>query len=126
MKMLKNALSLQKLIEATAYALEGVVSALYDASFLRLVLLGVVLGPLLTFILWPMSEVEILVIIIAFVLPLIAEIINTAIEAVVDLASPEQHPLAKKAKDRAAGATFIALVASSLLIATILISHFVQ
>ena len=38
------------------------------------------------------------------------ECANTAIEAVVDLASPEIHPLAKKAKDCAAGAVLAASV----------------
>ncbi len=36
-----------------------------------------------------------------------AEILNTAIEAVVDLVSPEFHPLAKIAKDSAAGAVLL-------------------
>ncbi len=36
-----------------------------------------------------------------------AEITNTALEAVVDLASPEAHPLARIAKDSAAGAVLI-------------------
>jgi diacylglycerol kinase (ATP) len=38
---------------------------------------------------------------------LCAEMFNTAIEAVVDLVSPEYHPLAKIAKDTAAGAVLI-------------------
>lgn len=37
-----------------------------------------------------------------------AEAFNTAIEAVVDLVSPERHPLAKAAKDVAAGAVLVA------------------
>ena len=36
-----------------------------------------------------------------------AELFNTAIEHVVDLASPERHPLAKSAKDTAAGAVLV-------------------
>ena len=36
------------------------------------------------------------------------ETLNTAVEAVVDLASPDIHPLAKRAKDCAAGAALIA------------------
>ncbi len=36
------------------------------------------------------------------------ELLNTALEAVVDLASPGEHPLAKRAKDIAAGAVLIA------------------
>jgi diacylglycerol kinase (ATP) len=38
------------------------------------------------------------------------EILNSAIEAMVDLASPDIHPLAKIAKDAAAGAVFLASV----------------
>src|SRR5665213_648895 len=43
---------------------------------------------------------------------LILEGLNTAIEAVVDLASPELHPLAKRAKDLAAAMVLIASLAS--------------
>jgi len=42
------------------------------------------------------------------------EVVNSAVEAVVDLASPEFHPLAKVAKDAAAGATLVAAVFSVL------------
>ena len=40
------------------------------------------------------------------------ECLNTAVEAVVDLASPDMHPLAKKAKDCAAGAVLLAAIGS--------------
>jgi diacylglycerol kinase len=50
-------------------------------------------------------ELSILFIVIGIVLAL--ELINTAIECVVDLASPEYHELAKAAKDTASGAVFI-------------------
>jgi len=40
------------------------------------------------------------------------EVLNSAIEAVVDLASPGQHPLAKRAKDAAAGAVLMAALGS--------------
>ena len=36
-----------------------------------------------------------------------AELFNSALERLVDLASPDQHPLAKKAKDFAAGAVLV-------------------
>lgn len=45
-------------------------------------------------------------------LVLVAELINTAIEAVVDLASPEFHELARTAKDVAAGAVLVAALAA--------------
>ncbi|WP_274651904.1 diacylglycerol kinase family protein [Paenibacillus humicola] len=46
--------------------------------------------------------------VIAIVSVLAAELINTAVENVVDLASPNIHPLAKAAKDTAAGAVLVA------------------
>lgn len=43
-----------------------------------------------------------------------AEFINTALEAIVDLASPQQHPLAKVGKDVGAAAVLIAAMAAIL------------
>ena len=56
------------------------------------------------------QEWTVIFVLIALVLGL--EMVNTAIEAAVDLACPEQHPLAKKAKDSAAGAVVVAAIAS--------------
>jgi|SRR5690606_13874448 len=47
-------------------------------------------------------------------LVLMTELINTSIEAWVDLTSPNKHPLAKKAKDAAAGAVLITAVFAAL------------
>lgn len=44
-----------------------------------------------------------------------AEFLNTALEAVVDLASPQKHPLAKVGKDVGAAAVLIAALASVLI-----------
>jgi diacylglycerol kinase len=49
-----------------------------------------------------------------------AEFLNTAIEAVVDLASPHKHPLAKVGKDVGAGAVLIAAAAAVLIGALVL------
>jgi diacylglycerol kinase len=47
-------------------------------------------------------------VVLASALVLSVELLNTAVEAVVDLASPEYHPLAKRAKDVAAAAVLVA------------------
>jgi undecaprenol kinase len=47
-------------------------------------------------------------IVFAIALVLVAELLNTAIEASVDLISPADHPLAKRAKDAAAAAVLVA------------------
>ena len=61
------------------------------------------------------SRLEWCAVLAAIGLVLTAEGINTAIEAVVDLASPEQHPLAGRAKDVAAGAVLIAAVVAAVI-----------
>ena len=60
------------------------------------------------------------VIILTTAMVFTAEFLNTAIEAVVDLASPQKHPLAKVGKDVGAGAVLIAAVAAVLVGALIL------
>ena len=45
---------------------------------------------------------------LAIILVLFAELVNTAIEVVVDLVAPDFHPLAQRAKDVAAGAVLLA------------------
>jgi diacylglycerol kinase len=54
------------------------------------------------------SKVEILFIILAIILVIMTELINTAIEQTVDLAMPDQHPVAKIAKDLAAASVLVA------------------
>lgn len=55
------------------------------------------------------------VIMIAIALVWIAEFLNTALEAVVDLASPQQHELAKIGKDVGAAAVLIAAATSIII-----------
>lgn len=53
-------------------------------------------------------ETGLLAVLVASAVVLVAEMVNTAVEAAVDLASPERRPLAAAAKDAAAGAVLIA------------------
>jgi diacylglycerol kinase (ATP) len=63
---------------------------------------------------------ELLVLLFTISLVLVAEMFNSAIEATVDLVQPNYHPMAKFAKDIAAGAvlitTIIALVVGALML----------
>jgi diacylglycerol kinase (ATP) len=61
----------------------------------------------------PARDWAVLVLTIAMVFT--AEFINTAIEAVVDLASPVHHPLGKVGKDVGAGAVLVAALAAILI-----------
>jgi diacylglycerol kinase (ATP) len=57
---------------------------------------------------------EWIALILSIGLVLSLEALNTALEAVVDLVSPQPHPLAKKAKDVAAGAVLIGAIGAAL------------
>jgi diacylglycerol kinase len=48
------------------------------------------------------------VVVLAIALVVAAELLNAAVESVVDLVSPEEHPLAKRAKDVAAAGVLVA------------------
>lgn len=61
-----------------------------------------------------LSRQEWAIILITITLVWMAEIINTSLEAVVDLASPEHHELARISKDAGAAAVLIAALASVL------------
>jgi len=67
--------------------------------------LAVGLGLLLHF-----SPLRLIVLFLITALVLTAELLNTAIEATVDLAMPKHHPLAKRAKDAASGAVLITAI----------------
>jgi diacylglycerol kinase len=72
--------------------------------------IGVIVCVLAAWLRIPPAHWALLIFTIALVL--ILEGLNTSIEAAVDLASPRRHPLAKSAKDLAAGMVLIAAMAS--------------
>ncbi len=67
------------------------------------------------------SALEWCVLLLAIALVWVSEGINTALEFAVDLASPEHHPLAGKAKDVAAGAVLLAACLAAVIGAVIFV-----
>jgi len=61
------------------------------------------------------SPVEFMLLALAISFVLFAELLNTAIEVVVDMISPEFHPMAKIAKDVAAGAVLVAAFGTAIM-----------
>lgn len=70
-----------------------------------------------------LSQPEWLAIVLCIMVVATAEIINTAIESVVDLATTEWHPLARAAKDAAAGAVLVASVGSVIVALIVFLPH---
>ena len=61
---------------------------------------------------WELSRIELAVLFITIAAVIATEIVNTAIETIVNKVSPEFHPLAKAAKDAAAGAVLVQALAA--------------
>ncbi|GAB5602502.1 hypothetical protein FJNA_10270 [Thermus sp. FJN-A] len=102
---------LKGVLRSFAFAWEGLLYAWRVQRNFRIeVLLGVLAVGLA---LWLGVDLAPILLLTALVLSL--ELINTALEALTDLASPVYHPLAKRAKDTAAAAVLLASLFALLL-----------
>ncbi|MDY0074204.1 MAG: diacylglycerol kinase [Thauera sp.] len=90
-----------------------------EAAFRQEVCLALVLIPLALW--WGGSGIERALLVASVVLVLIVELINSALEAVVDRISLEQHPLAGRAKDIGSAAVLLALLNAVLVWALVLL-----
>ncbi|HWQ23300.1 MAG TPA: diacylglycerol kinase [Gaiellaceae bacterium] len=95
------------LLESFDFAAEGVVHALRTQRNLW-IHFAIGAGVLVAALAFGVSKLELMILLLAITFVLVAELVNTAIEAAVDVASTSFDPLAKLAKDIAAGAVLIA------------------
>lgn len=95
-----------RLRKSFAFAITGIKTALWTERNLRIHFVVSVLV-ILCAVFFSISKLEWLIILVVMGGIFSLELINTAIERVVDLITNEYHPLAKQAKDIAAGAVFI-------------------
>ena len=95
-----------RFLKSFGYSLDGLIYAYkYEQSMLIHVIATI--GVIIANIVFKISPTEWLITFIAIGMVLAAELINTAIEAVVDLVTLDIHPLAKIAKDCGSAATFV-------------------
>ena len=111
-----SALSLRRWWRSAAFAWAGVAHAYRTQANFRIeVACGVLACALAVALHAPLAPI---VLCCALVLSL--ELVNTALEALTDLASPDLHPLAKIAKDAAAGAVLVASLGALVVGAVVL------
>ncbi len=101
-------------IESTNNAIEGILHAARSQRHVRYHFVTAVCVLLLSYVLG-LSRADFIVISIVVVLVLLAEMLNTSIEQVVDLISSEQHEKARIAKDVAAGGVLITAFGAAVL-----------
>lgn len=105
--------NIKRLFKSFKYALEGIKYAFkYEQNII--VHTVVMMAVIIMGILLKISYVEWLICLILFGLVIATEMINTSIEAVVDLVTEKKHPLAKIAKDTASGAVLIFAITAAI------------
>src|SRR2546426_4631723 len=91
------------------YAIEGVIHVLRTQRNLR-IHFAVAVAVIIAAVAVGVSKIELIALLLAIAFVLVAEMINTAIEGAIDAATTSFDPMAKLAKDIAAGAVLIASV----------------
>ncbi len=98
-----------RILQSLNWAFEGVIHVLRSERNMRIHFAVATIVLVLAFS-YGVTKLELMALLVAISFVLIAEMVNTAIEATIDLATTSVDPLAKVAKDIAAGAVLIASV----------------
>ena len=97
------------ILQSFNFAFEGLIYVLRRERNMR-IHFAIAAGVLVLAFIYDVTRLELIALMIAIAFVLIAEMVNTAVEATIDLSTPSFDPLAKIAKDLAAGAVLIAAV----------------
>jgi diacylglycerol kinase (ATP) len=119
----KSKSGLRRIFAAFFYSIDGFKSAWKNEHAFRQELLLVIAGSVSAMFL-PVSAFEKLMMIAVLVLILVVELINSAIEAVVDRVSLERHALSKNAKDFGSAAVLLTLLIAVATWAVVLFNRF--
>lgn len=111
---------IKRVIRATGFSFKGLKAAwVNEAAFRQELILALLLLPIAWLV--DISTVERLLLTITVFIVLIVELLNSAVEAVVDRVSDEIHPLSGRAKDIASAAVFMSLFLGAITWAAILL-----
>ena len=115
----------KRFAKSFGYSLDGLKYAYkYEQSMLIHVIATIAV--IIANLLFRVTGMEWLITLLAIGMVLAAELINTAIEAVVDMVTEEIHPLAKVAKDCGSAATFVLSVMAAAIGFVVYIPHILE
>lgn len=120
---LKGKTGPKRLINATRYSKQGFASAWKtEEAFRQEVILAIIMIPIACLL--SVTMLEKLLLICSVFIVLIVEVLNSAIEAVVDRFGTEIHPLSGKAKDLGSLAVLLALIQCAVVWVTVIYSNY--
>lgn len=104
----------KRLVNSFKYAFQGIRQAYKGEQNLKIHTFMAILVIVFAFFL-KISYLEWITCLVLIAMVIMAELFNTALEYVVDLASPNVHPLAKAAKDTASAAVLFSAIISAII-----------
>ena len=107
-------MNVRKLIDSFNFAIEAILYSVRTQRNMRIHLIVTLLVLTGCFI-YDISKIEIMIITITITMVIAAELINTAIESAIDVTTNYYHPLAKVAKNTAAGAVLVTAINAVLI-----------
>lgn len=102
-------MKVRKLIDSFNYAIDGIIYALRTQRNMRIHFIVALIILSVCFV-YDISKIEFIILAITITMVIAAELVNTAIESAIDLSTNYYHPLAKVAKNTAAGAVLITAI----------------
>ena len=112
--MIEKTTGLRRLLLASRYSWLGLKAAWHSEAAIRQeVMVLIILLPVAFYL--PIEPAETALLVLSALLVLVVELINTALEAIVDRIGPEQHALSGKAKDIGSAAVLVTLIAAVLI-----------
>lgn len=103
---------IKRVIKATGYSIQGLKAAIkYEAAVRQELMLLIIFTPIALML--DVTVVEKILLIGVLVIVLLCELLNSAIEAIVDRVGTEYHELSGRAKDIGSASVFVALAFAS-------------
>lgn len=102
-------MKIKKLVDSFNYAIEGIIYAVRTQMNMRIHMIAALIILTACFF-YDISKFELLILAITITMVIVTELINTAVESAIDATTNYYHPLAKVAKNTAAGAVLVTAI----------------
>ncbi|BAJ02534.1 diacylglycerol kinase [Shewanella violacea] len=119
----ENNHGIKRVLRATGFSMKGLKAAwIHEAAFRQELMLAIIMLPIALIV--DVTTIEKLLLIFTLFIVLIVELLNSAIEAVVDRIGDEIHTLSGQAKDIASAAVFMSLALCGITWTVVLVSRY--
>lgn len=102
-------MKIKNMVDSFNYAIEGLIYAVRTQRNMRIHMIATLVVLTASFF-YNLSKIEFLIVLITITMVITAEMVNTAVECAIDATTNYYHPLAKIAKNVAAGAVFVTAI----------------